>query len=70
MSKRYRFSVTLAADANSTEDEAHRALRSFLKMALRSYSLRCTSAIQLTPEAIAQDEPQQAIEASDDDSPT
>jgi hypothetical protein len=69
MSKRYRFSVTLAADANATEDEAHRCLRAFLKMALRSYGLVCTSALPLPPstlEAVNDVAPQRTPGASDD----
>lgn len=48
MSKRYRFQIDLEAGHGQTFDEAARSLRAFLKMALRSYGLRCTSAIETT----------------------
>jgi hypothetical protein len=54
MSKRYRYSITLESEPNQTYEESTRMLRAFLKMAWRSYGLKCTSAIETTP----QNEPQ------------
>lgn len=70
MSKRYTFEIVLAADPHATHDEATRALRASLKLLGRSYGLKCTSAIEVTPEATAQDAPQQAIDAPGDETPT
>ena len=59
MSKRHTYRVTLSAAAGQSEEQAVRSLRACLKMALRSYGLRCTD---LEPygngEVTAQDAPQ------------
>jgi hypothetical protein len=49
MSKRHRFAITLEAGPNQTHDESTRMLRAFLKLALRCYGLRCTSALEIKP---------------------
>jgi len=41
---RHGFRIELTADGGLTQDQAVRALRSFLKVAWRSYGLKCTSA--------------------------
>lgn len=69
MSKRHRFNLTVATENGMTDDEAHRCLRSFLKMAIRSYGIVCTSAVQLTAsalEGVNDVAPQQAKGAIDD----
>lgn len=68
MSKRYTFTIVLAAEPHATHDEAVRALRASLKLVGRSYGLKCLSAIEVTPEAIGDVAPQQANEASDGES--
>lgn len=50
---RTAFVVRLRPDRAMTEDQAQRALRAFLKNALRSYGLRCTSAEQEATAEIA-----------------
>jgi hypothetical protein len=57
---RHGFRIELTADGGLSQDQAVRALRSFLKVAWRSYGLRCTSAEPITPiddAGAAQDEP-------------
>ena len=52
MSNRYEFLITLRVEQHdATQEEATRALRAFLKAALRSYGLRCTSAREITAAA-------------------
>lgn len=47
--KTYR--VDLQPVPGMTEDEGLRALRAFLKASLRSFGLKCTSAVEIPPEA-------------------
>ena len=42
-----QFEITLATPAGLTEDEATRRLRSLLKLALRSFGLRCVAAVEV-----------------------
>jgi hypothetical protein len=67
MSERYTFEIVLAAEPGATFDEATRALRASLKLVGRSYGLRCLSAIEVTPDAAAQDAPQRTNEVSDEE---
>lgn len=48
MSKRHRYQLTIATEPNATADESHRALRACLKMMLRSYGIKCLSAVAIT----------------------
>lgn len=63
------FEIVLRAEPGTSRDDAVRALRSFLKMALRSYGLRCTSASEihsdekLTPQ-IASESTQRAVDGN------
>jgi len=59
MSKRHAYRVTLSAAAGQSEEQAVRSLRAFLKMALRSYGLRCTDLEPcVSEESASEDEPQ------------
>ena len=53
--KTYR--VDLQPTPGMTEDEGLRALRAFLKAALRSFGLRCTSATEIPPAATTKPSP-------------
>jgi hypothetical protein len=59
--KTYRYSLTIATSPGQTEDESVRSLRAFLKLAIRSYGIRCTSAVPLPPsDTTPEDAPQRA----------
>jgi hypothetical protein len=47
---RIEWVITLRADPRDDEGAAHRALRAFLKCALRSWGLRCIHAERLEPK--------------------
>ncbi len=66
MSKRHRYQLTIATASNLTDDESHRCLRAVLKCMLRSFGVRCLSAVAITAADDAEDEPQQPIEAIND----
>jgi len=56
--ERHRYRVTLSAAAGQSEEQAVRSLRAFLKMALRSYGLRCTDLEPcVSEETASEDEP-------------
>lgn len=62
---RPNYIVTLRPERYLTEDEGVRALRAFLKAALRSYGLRCTAVVPgIDVDAI------KSTDAADDPSPT
>jgi hypothetical protein len=48
--KMRKYQITLTTSPTMTEEESTRRLRSFLKMAWRSFGLRCTSAIEIKSE--------------------
>jgi len=57
---RQRYQLQIETASGISADESVRALRAFLKCALRSYRIRCTSAEPLTPiddAGTAQDDP-------------
>jgi hypothetical protein len=69
MAKTYQYSLTIATSPGQTQDESVRSLRAFLKLAIRSYGIRCTSAVPLPPSDTTTPEnaPQQANKESDDE---
>ncbi len=58
MSKRHRYRLDIATEPGVTDDESHRALRACLKMMLRSYGIKCTSAERLDASDDADTDPQ------------
>jgi len=62
--KRHQYRLTIATEAGTTDDESQRALRACLKMMLRSYGIRCTSAERL--DASDDDDTTTATEANDE----
>ena len=48
-----RYRIELTTPAKTTEEEATRRLRAFLKMAWRSFELRCASASEIDQEQAA-----------------
>ena len=49
MSKRHQYRLDIATARGMTDDESQRCLRATLKMMLRSYGVRCTSAVEVQP---------------------
>jgi hypothetical protein len=45
--KMRKYQIVLTTPVTMTEEEATRKLRAFLKMAWRSFELRCTSAVEV-----------------------
>lgn len=45
--KQRHYAITLTTSATTTAEESTRRLRSFLKLALRSFGLRCTMAVEV-----------------------
>ena len=60
--ERHRYTITLEAGPSCNEELATRQLRGLLKVALRVFGFRCT----LAEPQVAQDEPQQPREATDE----
>jgi hypothetical protein len=68
MGKQFRYSLTIATASGQTEDESVRSLRAFLKLAIRSYGIRCLSALPLPPsDTTPEDAPQRANGGQDDE---
>ncbi len=49
--KQRQYQITLTTSPTTTEEEATRRLRAFLKSALRAFGLRCTSAVEIETQA-------------------
>lgn len=51
MSKRHVYRLDIATESGLTADESQRCIRALLKCMLRSYGVRCLSAIAVTTAA-------------------
>jgi hypothetical protein len=49
--KARRYAITLTTPATTTEEEATRRLRAFLKQALRLFGLRCVEAVEIETQS-------------------
>jgi len=67
MSKRHQYRLDIATASGMTQDESHRCLRAMLKAMLRQWDVKCLAAIPIEPADVAQDDAQQANEATNDD---